>query len=235
MTWKQFYVWLTEVGFQFTPGDIHWAGQGFWYPELPDVSHGLEAPRPAPPWIHVFKGSTESETNGRFKRAEMAEVAASFVEGRIIEEPSEARAFVEQLLMDFDVEVGADPFVSLPFRRGASARQETAARSTVIHGNTGTRNTFGPRQRPPRTRDVLVSRGDDPEVIRDRDSGLGHMREPRFKVCGTCGRSYTRQQWDVLPLLGEQKIEADEETGESACVYTAKNCACGSTLYSDKG
>lgn len=44
-----------------------------------------------------------------------------------------------------------------------------------------------------------------------------------FKVCRTCHREYSQEQWDELPLLGRQMTE-DREFLE------LRNCACGSTM-----
>ena len=56
-------------------------------------------------------------------------------------------------------------------------------------------------------------------------SGFGETTFP--KTC-SCGRSFTEADWDELPLLGKQQVEADGD--DPACVFVAKNCPCGSTL-----
>jgi hypothetical protein len=46
--------------------------------------------------------------------------------------------------------------------------------------------------------------------------------------CGRCGTSHTADRWATLPLLGSQKIEADEEGPEQ--LLELRDCSCGSTL-----
>lgn len=49
-----------------------------------------------------------------------------------------------------------------------------------------------------------------------------------FKACG-CGRSYTRDQWHRLALVGIQLV--DDEMGP----LELRNCPCGSTHAVDIG
>lgn len=50
-----------------------------------------------------------------------------------------------------------------------------------------------------------------------------------IKTCTRCDRTFSRSQWDELPLLGKQEIEADGD--DPAAVFIAKNCPCGGTMY----
>lgn len=49
-----------------------------------------------------------------------------------------------------------------------------------------------------------------------------------FKLCG-CGRAFTLQEWDALPLVGHQAHEPDRD-GLPPFRLEYRNCPCGSTL-----
>ncbi len=113
MTWEGFYKWLEQNRIRYSPGDYHFEGRGFWFPEPPDLTTGAVAPRPAPPWINVFKSSVDT---GK-RTIETVDVTTSFSPPQYgIESPKEAQAAVVQALMDFDLALGAEPFNPPPMR-----------------------------------------------------------------------------------------------------------------------
>ncbi len=109
MTWAQFFEWLATCGFKYTRGDMHYAGSGYWFPQVPDVSHGEEAPLPPEPWIHVEK---EREGTGVF-------IEASFGAGAFTHDPKEAEQNATRLLIAFDEQMGADPLPPMAAPRSA--------------------------------------------------------------------------------------------------------------------
>ncbi len=221
MTWPAFFKWLETNGFKHSRGTIHYDGQGHWFPNVPTFEGERVIP-PNAPWIHVFKSAIEIPGRATI---ETADVSTSYSEAVFnIEKPKNAKEAVERALMDFDLALGGEPFVSLPFRPQPEVR-ETKSKVPVFRLTPRDYSqehvpTYGPRQGPPRTTASLLLRGDS-----DARS---------YKTC-SCGREYTQRAWDELPLLGLQKIEADEEAGEPATVFTARNCAsCSSTMYVDQ-
>lgn len=64
-------------------------------------------------------------------------------------------------------------------------------------------------------------------VTEVREGGylIERVEIPLVNTCG-CGRSYTRPEWDALPLLGQQ------HTDEAGIHYLTelRNCECDSTL-----
>jgi hypothetical protein len=51
--------------------------------------------------------------------------------------------------------------------------------------------------------------------------------EQAMKTCG-CGKSYSRRMWELLELIGIQRVAADRFGPEEA--YELRNCSCGSTI-----
>lgn len=70
-------------------------------------------------------------------------------------------------------------------------------------------------------------------AMQDRHEGgapaLGGTDSAVFKTCTNCRREFTERQWDMLPILGQQTFDADDEGPAGALVM--KNCpTCNSTL-----
>lgn len=191
MTWSDFYVWLERNGVKHSPGDIHYAGRGYWFPNPPDVTRGEEDPKPPGPWVLIEKdrGSTSVMISSNVGKAKFAE------------DPASAKEAVERLLMA----VYRAQDEGLAGFRGFSRRDREGRTYFPRLGNRQERRVWSP----------------------------GTARS-LFKTCNACGCEYTRPQWEELDFIGEQEIEADRETGEEACVYEARNCACTGTMYALK-
>ncbi len=102
---KSFYDWLKANGFLYSRGNYHYDGQGWWYPELPDVSREQVHP-PAGPWIRVFPSSIEQ--GGRTK--ETVDILTSFSAPQYnLESPEAAQEAVEHALMNMDEALGLEP------------------------------------------------------------------------------------------------------------------------------
>lgn len=279
MTWDSFFSWLERVGVRYSPGDIHYAGRGHWFPQPPDLTQNVESPLSPEPWIHVFKSAIEG--NGR--STPTVDVMTSFSPAQYnIEDPKVARQAVERALMDYDMAMGAEEFHPLPIRHPEApppsamteririahqrraqemeaGRQRAAAERAAgvalederrEQRNLLTRGPYtlpryvpsaeGEREaeeyhrllKPRKHYDGITS--DDSDVsdncdmgAHERCSGCGcgcHW----FRRCG-CGRTFTRAQWDELPLVGTQHVEADDEG--PATDLEMKDCpVCKSTL-----
>lgn len=231
MTWTEFPKWLEAIGFRYTPGtynaEDYYVGGGYWFPQLPVHATRADFVPPPAPWVHVFLSSLEGEG----PRVPIADVTTSFSSGTYIEDANAAQAAVERAMMDFDLASGAEPIVSLPFRREPARAASPTVRTTTrppteeerLARKTAARERALVESRARRAADEQAYKA---EKMKRNPSDLA-------KNCTVCGRNYTRWQWNLLPLLGKQKIEADEETGEPAAEYEARNCSCGSTLYLD--
>lgn len=258
MTWNQFYSWLESNGLHWFPGDIHLDGAGFWYPGPPDVSGGRvqgEPLVPPPPWVLVFKSAIEE---GK-KTVTAVDVITSFNPPQYeITNPVEAQRVVERALMDFDMAAGADapmahrvypePAPTVPQRGRARPMTAEALRKReefeALPRSERTRGTPMRRvweekgdEAMRRWQEMVASRAYEPMRRPASESPLykgeplklkGFGNELPVKTC-SCGRSYTAMQWEELPFLGKQKLEATED--EAACELEARNCGkCGSTL-----
>ncbi len=76
------------------------------------------------------------------------------------------------------------------------------------------------------TADLRWARGCAPATVVEREQRIAEARawlgELAWEKTCSCGRRYTREEWDALPLLGRQAGEPDLEL---------RNCGgCGSTL-----
>lgn len=92
MSWNDFNDWLKQNGFQFTNGNIHWLGRGWWYPAPPAVEHDAETLDVAPPWIHVEK---EQQANNVFVNSNIG----GKTDSAFCDTPECARAAAETALM----------------------------------------------------------------------------------------------------------------------------------------
>ncbi len=105
-TWGEFFSWIERVGIKYCPGDIHYAGQGYWYPYPPNITTGAEFPKPAEPWIHVFK----SEIDDGKKTIQTVDVLTSYDTNKYgLETPADALKAVQRALIDFDEASGFGP------------------------------------------------------------------------------------------------------------------------------
>ncbi len=105
MNWESFFRWLEQNGVRYSPGDYHFEGRGYWFPQPPTLDQDIVAPKPPPPWIYVFKGQVEMP--GR--TIPTVDVSTSFSPPVFdIEDPAVAQRVVQQALMDFDMAQGAD-------------------------------------------------------------------------------------------------------------------------------
>lgn len=91
MTWPDFFKWLTDNGFLHTRGDIHYAGRGYWFPALPDITTGAENPRPPEPWVHI--------SEDRANKAVFIDRASGGTESAYAESPEDAKVATERELM----------------------------------------------------------------------------------------------------------------------------------------
>lgn len=113
---ESFLRWLESHGFKHTRGDMHYAGSGWWYPVLPDLTTGAEDPHPPEPWIHVDQD----------RASKAVFIGASFAEGAYTEDPAVATEVITHLVMAYDEALGAEPFAPPEWR--------TAAPVAIIRG-----------------------------------------------------------------------------------------------------
>ncbi len=295
MTWDSFYKWLEAHNIRWSPGDMHYDGAGFWYPQPPDLRADRvpgEPLTPPPPWIHIFKSSIE---DGR-KTTTTVDVMTSFSPAHYsIENPADARELVEQAMMGFDTAAGAGPAMQRRLYTEPAQASRAGRGRPMSAENLRLRDEFEaemnalPRNKRPaggpiqrvweanaeesmkRWNDMIESRKweparrpaaesplykgeplkmkgygaatpDDSDVsdscdlgAHERCGGCGcgcHRPAWKVKTC-SCGQSFTREEWESLPYLGRQKLEATAD--EPACELEARNCSpgCGSTLYAE--
>lgn len=248
MNWQAFFAWLEQNGVRYNPGDIHYAGRGYWYPVPPPNPDE----KPPAPWIAVEE-DREAKNRAVF-------VSSSWGESVYAESPVRAKAFVEKLLMDFDQQGslggfnGRSTWPGPPFPKlrrdepGWKGEYLTPAlpvweekrrealerirRERESQPDPEPRKGTGPEYKG----EALKLRGFDDDDVTDVCDHGHHERCPGcgcschvFKRCTGCGRTYSRAQWDELPLLGKQKI--DPEDGDPGCVMIGKNCACTGTMF----
>lgn len=229
MNWNQFEEELKKR-MTYSPGDLHFAGRGFWYPEPPDITTGDPAPKPPAPWVHVEMARGETKADPE----RSAFITSSFSKAVVSEAPGEALEVLEQVLMGFDEASGLDP-ISLPepaayippvvvTRRGAAVPDDEWA-AEKARREAEWEKRLGPElAAKARAHAARRQRGYEEGEVVDR-----RPASSQFKRCNNCGASYSLQKWLILDELGTQKIEADGD--EPEVTYDARNCACGSTLY----
>ncbi len=227
MTWNEFFAWLERNGVHYSPGDLHFEGRGFWFPQPPDLTQDVVGPRPPEPWIHVFKSVIEIEGRAPIQTVD---VITSFgVDQYNIEKPALAQAAVERALMAFDDAAGGETFAPPPHRFAPPAPEPEEQFTTMTEP---TPEELHELTRVNRENDLTRARArrleDEAAYKRQKRTA---MPDEIMKICGTCQRQYSKNRWLGLPFLGRQKIDADEETGEPAAICEARNCFCGSTLY----
>ncbi len=98
MNWKDFFEWLEKHSVKYCPGDMHYAGRGYWYPEPPDLGTGEPAPKPPEPWIQVerIRGETRADPETSVY------VSCSFAPTEYAETPELAMTLIVRALMAFD-------------------------------------------------------------------------------------------------------------------------------------
>lgn len=250
----KFFQWLDANNFQYTRGDVHWAGAGWWYPSLPDISTGAEAPKPPAPWIHVEK---DRENDAVF-------IGSSYAESVYAETPARAQTAVETLLMQFDEQAGGsmgrfrgmeeDRVAAINAQLNTTRRARTNAEAADENrgdwycawdgaGNPGASKTCRACGRPKGTKlehgpfrpiDHRKIEKEWRERASRRAAGLEGLNEPQFPKSCSCGVIYDVVEWNELPWVGEQEIEAGGPD-EPAEVWEARNCpSCDSTLMVNK-
>lgn len=214
-----FFAWLLQNSFKHTRGDIHYAGSGYWYPELPDITTGAAGPVPSGNWIHVEK---DREHNAVF-------IDASYAEGLYTEDPGRAQRMVESLLMKFD---------EAPSFGGIFPTKDPriGKRVRVVHWDI----PFEGRVHAATGHWLIVEREDDGRLITvrvedvvflDKTQALDGFSSGIVKTC-SCGKTYTIEEWNELPFIGEQVVEATEDDPEE--IWIARQCPCESTLMLDE-
>ncbi len=229
MIWKKFFDWLLANGVRYSPGDMHWAGRGYWFPQLPDTSTGAVDPLPVEPWLRVSRD---------MENANVVYITTSYGRDLISESPEDARQIVEQVLMEMDELMGAAPRRRLPshvapaeapYRRGKPMRPEGLTR----------RDEFEARQRErtvaERVQDgTYISHGSavlPSEVLyRERKKKWDEMLEsrPAPKDRPDTSREYKGEALKLrgLGALDEGVSSACDDGFHERCGSDACECAC---------
>jgi len=203
MTWKDFFAWLEQNGVKYAPGDIHYAGRGYWFPVAPE-------PGETPSGLFILVEQDRSSSSV------FISASPELGEGKYAETPEAAKEAVDRLLMAFFT--AQDAGLAGFHGQGFNGRDTdvSAQCDDGFHSRCSTDNCVC-------------------SCHRKRLGAADFQHSATFKTCTACGRKYTRAEWAMLPLLGMQKVEADEETGEPACVFVGKNCTlpCTGTMYAE--
>lgn len=229
---KDFHDWLTRNGFTYTRGDTHWLNSGWWYPAPPE---NLSDENPPGLWLWVQE---DRENRSVFIDRQTSRGRESLV---YTDDPQRAIDVTGKALYELMTEIDDGPTGFSGF-------------GMFEHGRSG--RLVGKRVDvrvwdPPFTgrvvyeiKDyVIVRRDDDGRLmtvpvddvdckscyVKDEGSLDGYVSEFP-KVCSKCGKKYTEKQWERLPLLGYQTVEADEDG--PGFTMELKNCPppCSSTL-----
>lgn len=193
----RFFEWLKANGFTYTRGDIHFAGSGYWFPQLPDITTGAESPTPPEPWIHIEQPHGEQAVF----------IEASFAKGSFYAESErDAKEHTVRLLMDYDMALRAEPFVALPYKTVEQQEQIVGRHMTLppeyrdrIEREWEERE--GPKRR---ARDAARAQEGGPLVSPPYKSNLDGFEDLGASDRGPAGRFV--QDW-VFGRLGSRKTK----------------------------
>lgn len=243
----QFLRWLEQNGFKHTRGDMHWAGAGWWYPELPDVTTGEAAPKPPEPWIHVER---DRENPAVF-------IGASFAEGIYAEDTAKAQTKIEELLMRFDEAAGGGSLAGVYPTKGANVGRKVrvVTWSPPFTGRVHSATDKWLIVRDDETKQLITVTlkdvkfldegkgtlhgfaGHDSDVSQACDGG-NHARCTGGSVCdcschqfddrritarcSDCSKPYSQKKFKDLPFIGAETVKGE--------FVESRMCGCGGNV-----